>query len=35
MGDRGKGVIGLGHPTVSLGILTVVLDLPSAMPLPA
>ena len=28
-----KGVIGLGLPTVSLGILTVVLDLPSAMAL--
>ncbi len=26
-----KGVIGLGLPTVSLGVLTVVLDLPSAM----
>ncbi len=28
-----KGVIGLGLPTVSLGVLTVVLDLPSAMAL--
>ena len=26
-----KGIIGLGLPTVSLGLLTVVLDLPSAM----
>ena len=28
-----KGVIGLGLPTVSLAILTVLLDLPSAMAL--
>ena len=28
-----KGVIGLGLPTVSLGLMTVVLDLPSAMAL--
>ena len=28
-----KGVIGLGLPTVSLGLMTAVLDLPSAMAL--
>ena len=28
-----KGVIGLGLPTVSLALLTVALDLPSAMAL--
>jgi hypothetical protein len=28
-----KGVIGLGLPTVSLGLLAVVLDLPTTIPL--
>uniref|UniRef100_UPI0018D0F425 hypothetical protein n=1 Tax=Streptomyces clavuligerus TaxID=1901 RepID=UPI0018D0F425 len=28
-----KGVIGLGLPTVSLGLMTVIMDLPTAMTL--